>query len=235
MNFMRNSRSTAEISVMCSRLSQSSMSSAVVFGVTRMLSSSKTSWNTRLSLVKISLVSMLCKSFLCLLVSFICMLSVRFVAGDFNHMVFRHIAGDSHLPDGIAAFILADFFKAEGSEQFAHHVILRGGIVIPPDRLDAGLAAALHKTVQHGELHIALQDTAAHQPKLYIECAAVLFADGNGYNAVVAEFVDQLAVKADILITLEGFLHFGRRVALRRHVELVALVGELGNPGQIHR
>ena len=33
LNFMQNSRSTAEISVMCSRLSQSSMSSAVVFGV----------------------------------------------------------------------------------------------------------------------------------------------------------------------------------------------------------
>ena len=34
LNFMRNSRSTAEISVMCSRLSQSSMSLAVVFAET---------------------------------------------------------------------------------------------------------------------------------------------------------------------------------------------------------
>ena len=55
LNFILNSFSTALISVICSKLSQSSISSAVVVGVILMLSSSNTSWKTLLSLINISL------------------------------------------------------------------------------------------------------------------------------------------------------------------------------------
>ena len=50
LNFILNSFSTAAIRVMCSRLSQSSMSFAVVLGLTVMLSSSKTSLKTLFNL-----------------------------------------------------------------------------------------------------------------------------------------------------------------------------------------
>ena len=150
-------------------------------------------------------------------------------------MVLRRVAVDGELPDGAAVRILADLLKAEAVEKAADHVVFGRRVIVAADRLDAGFAAALDEAVEHRELHVALQNAAAHQPQLDVERFAVLFADHDGDDAVVAELVDQLAVQADVVGAFEGRLHLGRRVALRRHVELVALVRELGDARDVDR
>ena len=60
-------------------------------------------------------------------------------------------------------------------------------------------------------------------------------SDDNRNHSIVAEFIRELSIQAYRRRIFPGLLHLRSRIAARRQIELVALIGELRNSGQIHR
>ena len=92
-----------------------------------------------------------------------------------------------------------------------------------------------HDGVHHGVLHAALEHAAAHEPERQVERIALLPARHNGDNAVITEFIDELAAKAEVVFVPGHGADVILGAAQRRQVELVGLVRQLGNALDVER
>ena len=117
--------------------------------------------------------------------------------------------------------------EAQRRIKLRHHRILGRRKEIPINRLDASIACAVNDSIQHCHFHLALQDSAAHEPKVHVQCGVLLAPEDDRDQTVVAELVRQLAVEPNDARVADDPFHIGKAVPLRCQVELVSFVGQL--------
>ena len=116
-----------------------------------------------------------------------------------------------------------------------HHVVLGRAEVNPPDFDDANAACPFDKRIQHRQLHLSLQNAAAHDPQVHVQDARLNSSDDHRDQPVVAEHVGESTVQSDV-VRVDGDL-FDLRVGVASggQVELVGLVDELCDPLKVDR
>src|ERR1700756_1709929 len=102
--------------------------------------------------------------------------------------------------------------KAQTLIAVRHYVVSRCMVVIPFYSLYSRSTGSRDQFVQHGQLQIALEDTAAHQPEFDVQRTALFSPHDDRYQAIVAESIGQFAVKCYVCRIERDLLDIGRSI-----------------------
>ena len=135
-----------------------------------------------------------------------------------------------HLPVSGIQFYAAE---TQAGVVRGNHTVLLGGDIHTHDSADAPLLALFDEGIKHGEFHLALQHTAAHKPKVQLDCLVKDPPDQNRHKAVVAEFVGQAPIKRDKCRVARDGRDFRARISPGGEIKLIGLVDQLYDARQV--
>ena len=87
--------------------------------------------------------------------------------------------------------------------------------------------ALFDECIEHRKFHFAIENAAAHQPKIHFDSVVVDAPDQHRDQAVVAKLVRQSAIEREKVAVVSDRFHFGARVPSCREIELVGFVDQL--------
>src|SRR5580698_1292725 len=97
------------------------------------------------------------------------------------------VLGDVKLPTLFTAGNCVHSVEAQAGIVLCHHAVLFRWDIDPHDRANAARLALFHQGIEHRELHLSLQHTAAHQPEIHFQCIFQQAANHDRHQAVVAK------------------------------------------------